>query len=46
MFKRKDKNMLLISERSILRRIYGPVKKNGIKRSRYNDEFFTVGRFR
>jgi hypothetical protein len=32
--------MLQIFERRILRRIYGPIKDNGIWRSRYNDEFY------
>jgi hypothetical protein len=32
----KDENMLRIFERMILRRIDGPIKRNGKWRSRYN----------
>jgi hypothetical protein len=39
--KRKDEHMLQIFERRILRRIYGPIKKNGIWRLRYNHELYT-----
>jgi hypothetical protein len=34
--------MLRIFEARILRRIYGPIKENGIWRSRYNHELYKV----
>jgi hypothetical protein len=36
--RRNDENVLQISLKRILRRIYGPIKENGIWRSRYNHE--------
>jgi hypothetical protein len=39
--KRKDENMLKILER-ILRRIYSPIKENGIGRPRYNHELYKL----
>jgi hypothetical protein len=36
--KKKDENMLKISKRRILRRIYDSIKENGIQRPRYNHE--------
>jgi hypothetical protein len=36
--KRKDENTLQIFERRILRRIYGPFKENGMRRSGYNHD--------
>jgi hypothetical protein len=35
---KKYENMLRITERKILKRIYGPIKENGICRSRANHE--------
>jgi hypothetical protein len=40
--KREEENMLQIFERRILRRIYGPIKENGIWRSRYNHELYKL----
>jgi hypothetical protein len=37
--KREDENMLRIFERRLLR-IYGPIKENGISRSRYTHEHY------
>jgi hypothetical protein len=34
----KDKNLLQLFERRILRRIYGPINEGGIWRIRYNNE--------
>jgi hypothetical protein len=40
--KRKDENMVQIFERRILRIIYGPIKENGILRSRHNHELYKL----
>jgi hypothetical protein len=39
---RKDKNMLRIFERRILRKIYGPIEENSIWRSRYDHELYEL----
>lgn len=39
--KRKDENMIRISERRIFR-IYGSIKRNGIWTSRYNHELYKL----
>ena len=38
----KDGNMLRIFERGILRLVYGPVNDNGIWRTGYNSELYTL----
>jgi hypothetical protein len=40
--KRKDKNIPRIFERRILRRIYFPIKENGVWRSGYNREHYKL----
>lgn len=37
-----QENKLKIFERKILRRIFGPICENGVWRSRYNDELYTI----
>jgi hypothetical protein len=37
-----DGNMLRIFDRRILRMIYGPVSEDGIWRTRYNNELYTL----
>jgi hypothetical protein len=39
---KKDENLLQISERRILRRIYGPINEGGICRIRYNNELYKL----
>jgi hypothetical protein len=38
----KDESILLIFERKLLKRIYGPIKENGIWRSRYSHELYKL----
>ena len=39
---KKDESVINSFERKILRRIYGPIKENGIWRIRYNKELYKL----
>jgi hypothetical protein len=39
---KKDGNMLRIFETRILRMIYSPINDNGTRRTRYNNELYTL----
>jgi hypothetical protein len=39
---KEDGNMLRIFERRILRKIHGPINDNGTRRTRYNNDLYTL----